>query len=144
MRAQNYDSSLVEDDVDPSEIFAAYQKDDSHIDIDYLATEHQEGQWGCRRSLCSLLTSPPATCPACRKSGLAVTDRRPPDVQCLSCHWGLSSEILTALEQEFITHGYVVVSSISHSFLAVVLKITLSRRKDLSPYIFPSSHMTSM
>ncbi|KAH9822699.1 hypothetical protein DFH28DRAFT_881894 [Melampsora americana] len=105
MRDQ-YDELPPEEDSDPSQIYAAYHLGENAVNGDDCNTQFSQQQpSGAWRSLGDILTSSPAICPACRTSALGPTQSSPPDVQCRSCAWSLSSETLSIIDKEFLHHG---------------------------------------
>ncbi|EGF99040.1 uncharacterized protein MELLADRAFT_68895 [Melampsora larici-populina 98AG31] len=108
MMGEQYDELPPDEDSDPSQIYAAYQSGENALNCDdynpQLGQQQASDAW---RSLGDILTTSPAICPACHTSGLGPTQSSPPDVQCRSCAWSLSSETLSIIDQEFLNHGLV-------------------------------------
>lgn len=105
MMGDQYDEVPPDEDSDPSQIYAAYQSGESAIHCDDYTQLEQQQQPQAWRSLGDILTSSPALCPACHTSGLGPTQSSPPDVQCPTCAWSLSSETLSIIDKEFLNHG---------------------------------------
>ncbi|KAG0139126.1 hypothetical protein CROQUDRAFT_55157 [Cronartium quercuum f. sp. fusiforme G11] len=91
---QDEELVLPDEDIDPSQLYEAYQQ--------------------TQRSLISLLTVPPSQCPACNTSGLTATNDF--GVECPTCGWSLSPETLSIVDQEFLNHECVFISFFSFFF----------------------------
>lgn len=116
MMGQQYDELPPDEDSDPSQIYAAYQSGENAVNCDdynpQLGQQQASQVW---RSLGDILTTSPAICPACHTSGLGPNQSSPPDVQCPSCAWSLSSETLSIIDKEFLNHGLVDISLLEAS-----------------------------